>query len=231
MSLPSWPSARASGWFCSPPAGETRTRRCTRSGAACATSSATGQPIEFPSRMALSMPRASRTPSSASARAGMSRTWSRRSLRPYPGRSGKVRDHVDPPSGQHARGGHQVLAGDREAVDVDDRYAGPTRAASAMDRRSAEVQALRHPTNVPRHGRIVSRARTGRPDPACNIAVGAVPASSPVDAPSGPRVLHLKRPPSTSRGRRSHRCGPTGLDRRVTDPDHGVAGPQDGARG
>jgi hypothetical protein len=145
--------------------------------------------------------------------------------------SGKVRDHVDPPSGQHARGGHQVLAGDREAVDVDDRYAGPTRAASAMDRRSAEVQALRHPTNVPRHGRIVSRARTGRPDPACNIAVGAVPASSPVDAPSGPRVLHLKRPPSTSRGRRSHRCGPTGLDRRVTDPDHGVAGPQDGARG
>ena len=32
-SLASWPRARPMGWLCTPPAGETRTRLCTRSGA------------------------------------------------------------------------------------------------------------------------------------------------------------------------------------------------------
>ena len=39
---------------------------------------------------------------------------------------GQVRDHVHPPPGQRPRGGHEVLAGDREAVDMNDRTPSPS---------------------------------------------------------------------------------------------------------
>ena len=144
--MASWPRARSSGWFCTPPAGETRTRRCTRSGAACATSRLTGQPIELPTRTALSISSASRTATRASARAGMSSTRSRRWLRPYPGRSGTT---LTQRAGEPACRGHQVGAGDREAVDVDDRYAGPTRAAPAVDDLARRPAAARSPNPRP----------------------------------------------------------------------------------
>ncbi len=60
----------------------------------------------------------------------------------------QVRDHIDPPLGEPACRGHEVLAGDREPVDVDDRNAVPTRAAPAVDGQSVDLQALRHPTGV-----------------------------------------------------------------------------------
>ena len=64
------------------------------------------------------MSRASRTASSASARAGNVQDVVAALAAPVPR---EVRDHVDPPAGQRAGGGHEVRAGDREAVDVDDR--------------------------------------------------------------------------------------------------------------
>ena len=83
--------------------------------------------------------------------AGMSRTRSRRSLRPYPGRSGTTLTHRP---ASRSRGGHEVRAGDREPVDVDDRHAVAARAAPA-----AEPTARR-----PAGSRSPIRRRSTRPD-------------------------------------------------------------------
>jgi hypothetical protein len=91
--------------------------------------------------------------------------------------AGQVRDDVDIPSGEHTGGWHEVLPGDREAVNVHDRYAVGTCASPTVDRRPTDVKALRHPTNVTRHGRIVSRPRRTYPGPNTGVASG-VPASS-----------------------------------------------------
>ena len=79
--------------------------------------------------------------------------------------AGEVRDHVDPTSGQGSGGRHQVGAGDREAVQVDERDAVLGGAAPAVDRRSAHLQPLGHPAVVGRsmtwHGlSVMGRSRS-----------------------------------------------------------------------
>ena len=71
---------------------------------------------------------------------------------------GQVRDHVDPPSGEPARRGHQVLAGDRKAVDVNDRRADRARAAAAVDGLAVDLHELSRPRDIGRHGRILPSA-------------------------------------------------------------------------
>jgi hypothetical protein len=59
--------------------------------------------------------------------------------------AGQVRDHVDPAGGQGTGGRHQVGAGDREAVQVDERDTVLVRAAPEVDRRPSDLELLVHP--------------------------------------------------------------------------------------
>jgi hypothetical protein len=68
--------------------------------------------------------------------------------------AGQVRDQVDAPLGQPACRGHEVLAGDRETMEVDDRWtcrAGAC-AAAAVDGLPVDLHALRRPRDIGRHG-------------------------------------------------------------------------------
>jgi hypothetical protein len=72
--------------------------------------------------------------------------------------SREVRHHVDPAPRQSPGRRHEVLARDREAVQMDDGHSAPARATPAVDRLPGYLQTLRHPAGVARHGRIVSHA-------------------------------------------------------------------------
>ena len=79
-------------------------------------------PVDSPTRTALSVSRASSTATSNLGEGGNVQDSATRWLRLYPREIG---DHVLRPPGEASRRGHQVLAGDRYAVDVDHRLATP----------------------------------------------------------------------------------------------------------
>ena len=77
---------------------------------------------------------------------------------------GEVWNHVDPTSGKGSGRRHQVGAGDREAVQVDEGDAVPARGPSEVDRRPVHLEPFVHPavawSPVGLHGpRLVFRAR------------------------------------------------------------------------